>query len=97
MSNTRLYGLKVETMEGERPVIRLGTVRSQTAYRNQFEICYSGLKDCTGLTRAALIARTRGHHVPRRATKPSEIERRKALPKGTLLAEEQVRGIAVGR
>ena len=57
MSKTRLYDLKVETMEGERPIIRLGTVRSQTAYRNQFEICYSDLKDCTGLTRAALIDR----------------------------------------
>lgn len=37
----------------------------------------------------------KAHHIPRRATNQSEVERRKTLPKGTLLAEEQTRGIAV--
>ncbi len=35
------------------------------------------------------------HHVPRRATQPSEVDRRRSLAKGTLVAEEQARGIGV--
>ncbi len=36
-----------------------------------------------------------GHHIPRRATKADEIDRRRSLPSGTLRAEEQARGIAI--